>query len=48
MIIKRGSLKNYLFIIAIAAGLTAGAGQRIMQGPSDINHMRLDNQNSNR
>lgn len=41
-------LKNYLFIIAIAAGLAAGAGQRLVRNQSDINHMGLDNQNSNR
>ena len=41
-------LKNYLFIIAIAAGLAAGAGQRIMRDQSDSDHTRLDVQKSNR
>lgn len=41
-------LKNYLFIIAIAAGLAAGAGQRIMRDRSDSDHTRLDVQKSNR
>lgn len=41
-------LKNYLFIIAIAAGLAAGAGQRIMRAQSDIDHTRLDNEESSR
>ena len=40
-------LKNYLFVIAIAAGLAAGAGQRIMRDRSDINSMRPDNPKSN-
>ena len=41
-------LKNYLFIIAIAAGLAAGAGHRIMREQSDTDHVHLDNHNSNR